>query len=144
MTDAEARSPVVPTRSPLRRLTGCREEPELYGSQPMPESITASVIVEPTGRGNYQSEAGNRVVVTPIYSPYPLSYEAGSRFGPGPKLWLLMGVPRQACGIGSIIHTQHANGTPTATIDWLVVNPESITQNLPRWSVKSISSTKSQ
>jgi hypothetical protein len=114
----------------------------LYGTQPASESIAASVIIETRGRGSYQSETDSCVVMTPIYSPYPLSYEAGSRFGLGPKLWLLVGVPQQACRIGSVIHTEHANGTGTATIDWQVVDPRSVVQRLPRWEVKSIRHAK--
>lgn len=108
----------------------------MYGNQPTPASITASVLIEPVGYASYASRSGNRAVVTRVYSPYPLSYERGSRYGATPKFWLLADLPPHACTVGSIIHTQHINGTPTATIDWQVVDPGSVDRNIPCWLVK--------
>ncbi len=117
---------------------------DIRPAHPTPGSVTAAVAIEPAGRGSYVSESGYRVVVTPINSPYPLSYKPGSRYGATPKYWLIVGVPPQACKIGSIIHTRHINGTATATIDWQVVDPGSTTRNIPRWIVKKVESTTSQ
>jgi hypothetical protein len=36
-------------------------KPSAYGVQPGPEKITASVLIQPAGRGNYDRETGNRV-----------------------------------------------------------------------------------
>jgi hypothetical protein len=47
---------------------------------------------------------------------YPMRYEAGQRWGAGPKLYLFADLPAAACTIGSIIHTEHVNGTQTATL----------------------------
>jgi hypothetical protein len=48
------------------------EELWVYGDKPTPGAVTVSVGIDPAGRGRYADESGNRVVVTPIYSPYPL------------------------------------------------------------------------
>jgi hypothetical protein len=138
-TDRRSASDVYP--EPQTR-SGADKKPGFYGVQPDPETITASVVIQPAGRGNYDRETGNRVVIAPIYSPYPLFYEPDSRHGETPKLFLLVGVPDEACRIGSIIHTRHVNGTQTATIDWQVVHPHTVRRNLPRWHVKAIEATR--
>ncbi|HXS63923.1 MAG TPA: hypothetical protein VN767_13810 [Streptosporangiaceae bacterium] len=65
-----------------------------------------------------------------------------SRYGASPKLFLLVGVPDEACQIGSIIHTQHVNGTKTATIGWQVVDPHTTSRNLPRWQVIAVETVR--
>lgn len=126
----------IPPEPLARRDAG--KQAGFYGVRPDPAMITVSVVIEPAGRGNYDSETGSRVVMTPIYSPYPLSYGFESRYGDSPKLFLLVGVPDEACRVGSIIHTRHVNGTKTATIDWQVVHPRTARRNLPRWQVKAV------
>ena len=109
----------------------------MHGEPPTPGSIAASVTIDTSGKSTYASESGNRAVVTPIYSKYRLTYEPESIYGETPKFWLLVGIPPEACEVGSIIHTEHVNGSGSATIDWQVVDPASVDRKLPRWVVVS-------
>ena len=109
----------------------------MHGKPPSPGSITASVTIDTSGKSTYASESGNRAVVTPICSKYPLTYKPESIYGETPKFWLLVGIPPEACEVGSIIHTEHVNGSGSATIDWQVVDPVSVERRLQRWVVVS-------
>src|SRR5260221_9176039 len=93
----------------------CDEEPKMNDAAPAPMPVTASVVVQPMGYSRYTEESGNRAVVTPVDmldTGYPMRYEAGQRWGPGPKLYLFADLPAAACTIGSIIRTEHVNGSP--------------------------------
>ena len=109
---------------------------------PAPMPVTASVVVQPMGYSRYTEESGNRAVVTPVDmldTGYRLRYAAGQRWGAGPKLWLFVDLPAAACTIGSIIHTEHVNGSQTATLVWQVVDPASSpARKIPRWLITSV------
>lgn len=85
------------------------------------------VVIEPARRrSRYLDEQGDRVVAIPVYSPYPPSYPPESIYGHTP------------CELGSIVHTEHVNGTNVATIDWQVVDPASAPgRRIPLWQVRS-------
>lgn len=100
----------------------------MNGAAPVPMPVTATVVIQPTGFSRYAEESGYRAVVTSVDmldTAYRIRYEAGQRWGPGPKLWLFVDLPAAARTIGSIIHTEHVNGRPTATLVWQVVDPAS-------------------
>jgi hypothetical protein len=70
---------------------------------------------------------------------YPMCYEAGQRWGAGPKLYLFADLRTAARTVGSIIRTEHVNGSPTATLVWQVVDPAaSLERKIPRWLITSV------
>jgi hypothetical protein len=111
-------------------------------SVPPAPPVTASVVVEPIGYSRYTEESDYRAVVTLVDSldtGYPIRYAAGQRWGAGRKLYLFVDLPAAACAIGSIIHTEHVNGSRTATLVWQVVDPAlSPARKIPRWFIRSV------
>lgn len=109
---------------------------------PAPMPVTASVVDQPVGYGRYAEESGYRAVVTPVDTldtGYAIRYAPGQRWRTGPKLWLFVDLPAAACTTGSIIDTEHVNGSRTATLVWQVVDPASSpTRKIPRWLIRSV------